>query len=262
MAVHMTAKSFVGMEIRRAREAQKMSRAKLAKTVLVSESLVAAWETGRQAIRPEHIRELIGVLKFDAEMIERIVTELVNGEGVPEWEGRWLAAEKLATSLWSFETTLVNGLLQSPEYAQTVLSSDELIKERLERQQRVLAGDSKPTLVALMDESILRRKVGSAETMAAQLEFLADCAICDNVFIHIVPMDCGICSKFSTPFLIATLDDGRNVAYTDGAISGEVIERPEDIAALRKMFELFRADALRQNETVELIRKVAQQWME
>lgn len=260
MASRVTAKAFVGKEIRRAREAQRLSRVALAETVLVSESLVAAWESGRQAIKPEYIEKLIGVLTFEPDIIVRIVNELVNGEVLPEWEGKWLAAEKDASSLWSFETTLVNGLLQCPEYAQSVLSSEDSLKERLERQRRILTGEARPTLVAVMDESILRRNVGGAEVMQRQLDFLAECAEKDNILLHIVPIEAEICAKFSTPFLIATLSSGRDVAYTDGAISGEIIERPEEIANLRRMFDQFRADALRRSESLELIRRTREQW--
>ena len=81
----------------------------MAETMIVSESLVAAWESGRQAIKPEYIEKLIGVLTFEPDIMVRIVNELVNGEVLPEWEGKWLAAEEDASSLWSFETTLING---------------------------------------------------------------------------------------------------------------------------------------------------------
>lgn len=259
MASRVTAKAFVGKEIRRAREAQRLSRAALAETVLVSESLVAAWESGRQAVKPEYIEKLIDVLTFEPDLIVRIVNELVNGEVLPEWEGKWLAAEKDASSLWSFETTLVNGLLQCPEYAQSVLSSEDSLKERLERQRRILT-EVGPTLVAVMDESVLRRNVGGGEVMPRQLDFLVECAERDNVLLHIVPIEAEICAKFSTPFLIATLSSGRDVAYTDGAISGEIIERPEEIAKLRRMFDQFRADALRRSESLALIRRTREQW--
>jgi DNA-binding transcriptional regulator YiaG len=57
----MTVKTFVGNEIRQAREARGMSRAKLAKPLMVSQSLVEAWETGRQGILPEHMERLLGI---------------------------------------------------------------------------------------------------------------------------------------------------------------------------------------------------------
>ncbi|WP_425550709.1 helix-turn-helix domain-containing protein [Actinoallomurus liliacearum] len=43
----MTARQFVGKEIRRARESKQLTRAELAKTFPVSESLIASWENGR-----------------------------------------------------------------------------------------------------------------------------------------------------------------------------------------------------------------------
>ncbi|MGI5204966.1 helix-turn-helix domain-containing protein [Spirillospora sp. CA-108201] len=257
MASRMTAKTFVGMEIRRAREKRKLSRANLAETVLVSESLVAAWETGRQAIKPEYIRELTKVLDFDQALIERIVTDLMNGEALPEWEGKWLAAEKEASSLWSFEIFVVSGLLQTPEYMGAVLSGEHNVNERLERQE-ILNGSTQ--LVAVMSEAVLRLNVGGPAVMASQLEYLAERATQENVIVQVVPMDSEICSKFRNPFMLATLDDGREVAYADSAISGEVIEQPTETAMLRKIYDRYRSDALRQGESVNLIRRMAEQW--
>jgi ribosome-binding protein aMBF1 (putative translation factor) len=44
---HMTARQFVGKEIRLAREAKGLSRVELAKKFPVSESLIRWWESGR-----------------------------------------------------------------------------------------------------------------------------------------------------------------------------------------------------------------------
>jgi transcriptional regulator with XRE-family HTH domain len=260
MASRVTAKAFVGKEIRRAREAQKLSRAALAELVLVSESLVAAWESGRQAIKPEYIQQLIGILRFDPDIMARIVSELVNGEVLPEWEGKWLAAEKVTAMLWSFEISLIPGLLQVPAYTRAVLSDEQLAKERLER-QKILSGEAPPALVALISETALRLNVGGPEVMHEQLTFLAECAERENIIVSIVPMESEVCAKFTGPFMIASLDNGREVAYADSAINGEVIERPEEIATLRRMFDYFRADALRKRESVNFIRRIAEeQW--
>src|SRR3954447_11483765 len=106
MASRMTAKAFIGSEIRRAREARGISRAKLAKPLMVSESLIVAWESGRVGIVPEHMRRLLGIppegtpgqplLELPPEFVIRMIEELANGEAAPEFEDKWLSAEKLA----------------------------------------------------------------------------------------------------------------------------------------------------------------------
>src|SRR5215475_460914 len=94
----MTARTFVANEIRRARESTspRMSRARLAETLFVSESLVAKWETGRLVPLPEHVERLRGILDLP-EMLVRMIDELVPNEISPEWFGRWSEIERQAT---------------------------------------------------------------------------------------------------------------------------------------------------------------------
>jgi transcriptional regulator with XRE-family HTH domain len=259
MASRMTARRFIGNEIRRAREAKEMSRAAVSKAVVVSESLVAAWESGRQAIKADYMTKLIGVLEFDPEIVVRMVIELVDGEALPEWEDKWKAAETKASSMWSFEVFVIPGLLQTPEYVGAVLSDEDLVKERLER-QKILTSETRPQLVALMSEAVLRLNVGGAETMAAQLDYLAECATRDNIIVQIIPMDSEVCGKFRVPFMVATLEDGTEVAYTDSPITGEVIEGVEELATLRQLFDKFRGHAYPIQQSIDLVRRVAEQW--
>lgn len=272
MASRLTVKAFIGKEIRRAREAKGISRAKLAKPLMVSESLIVAWECGRVGIVPEHMRRLLGIppegtpgqpiLEFPQEVFIRMIEDLMNGEKALEWEGKWHSAEELTRCLYTFDAMVINGLLQCSEYMQAVLPTEEAVKKRLERQRRYLSDDVlvRPRLVALMDESVLLRNVGGPETMARQMAFLLECAKEPNVLMQVVCMKSTVCARYRTPFMLAVLHDGREIAYSDGAISGEVIEQVEDVDILRDRFDRYRVEALRESETIDLIRKEMEQW--
>jgi hypothetical protein len=224
--------------------------------------LVAAWESGRQAVLIEHIVNLVKVLDFGStpDLLMRIVEELVNGETAPEFENKWIEAEKLATAFWTFESGVIPGLLQTPAYARGVLPNEVHVNRRLER-QKILEAETAPMFVAVLSEAILHLAVSSREVMAEQLSLLAECAERENIFIHIVPMSETISGKFTGPFMVATLDDGRSVGYGATAIgSGEVFESPEDIAELRTKFDKFRARALPEQQSTNLIRRITEQW--
>lgn len=270
MASRMTAKAFIGSEIRRAREAAGMSRAKLAKPLMISESLIVAWECGRQGILPEHMKRILGIqpdgthgqplLQFPPEFIIRLIEKLVNGETKPEFENKWLSAEALAACLWCYEVYVITGYLQTRAYARAVLDDEDSLNLRMER-QKILSSVTTPQLVAIISENALRNNVGGRAVMAEQLEHLAGCAEQDNdIIVSIIPADSPICAKFRVPFTIATLDNGKEVAYTNSSIRGEVIEQAEDIITLKKLFDQYRADALRTDESINLIRRIAEQW--
>lgn len=264
---HITARTFVGNEIRRAREEMlpRMSRAKLAEALIVSESLVAKWETGRLVPLPEYVDRLREILALP-DMIVRVINDLVSKEVAPEWFGRWPEIEGQAESLWSFEPSLVPGLLQTEEYARVILRAaclsidfDETLRTRMER-QRILDKEDPPMLVCLIAESVLRHNVGGPKVMHDQLMRLVEYAERDNVIIHVIPDISAACAGFLSGFVVATFG-GDDVAYVDNQLDGETIESAEGIARLRRFFDLFRADALSRTESIDLIRRVAERWI-
>lgn len=242
-----------------------MSRAALGKAVFASESLVTAWEKSRYVPKPDAIDRLEGVLGTRG-VLSRLLEDLVSVTVPLEWFGKWVEIEGRATALWSFELAVVPGLLQTEDYARAVLraanhlaDTEEMVIARMNR-QRILAKEDAPVLVALMDESVLQRNIGGAAVMHDQLLHLAEVAQRDNVVVQIVPLMATVCSGFLGGFVIANFDGGNDVAYVDNQLSGEVVERAEDVVRLRRMFEIFRADALPQRETIELITRAAEQW--
>jgi hypothetical protein len=142
---------------------------------------------------------------------------------------------------------------------QEMLGSEDSVKQRQKRQGRFLDEWGR-TLTALMSESVLRTNVGGPEVMARQMAFLAECAEHEHVLLHVIPMKSRICAEFRAPFMIATLDNGREIAYTDGAVRGAVFEHLEDVIGLRNIFDQLRGEALRQSESVDLIRRIGKEW--
>ena len=263
---NMTARAFLAKEIRHARDAKDMSRAALAAKLYVSESLVAAWESGRIVPRAEQLGQLIEVLEFGPEVISRILEDLVSGEVSPEWTGKWLTIELKAETLLSFEHSIVPGLLQTEEYASEVLKYlhnapfdvKEVLRERMERQQKVLGCDDPPTAVFIMDEQVLRREVGGPEVMSRQLRHLVELAEQPNVIIQVVPAGTGYHPGLAGAFMIAKFDR-TEIAFQDGTVTGQVLEEANQVSALTRKWENIHAAALPQAASIELIAKVAEQ---
>lgn len=263
---HLTPRVFVAKEIRTARAAKGMTPASLAKALFVSESLVRAWEAGRRLPKPEVIGNLETTLDTGG-WLTKIVKELVNASVPLEWFGRWPEIENRTTSLWSVQTTVVPGLLQTEEYAREVLRAahhiadpEEMVASRLDRQQ-VLFKEDPPMLVVLLQESVLRHNVGGPKVMADQLDHLARMAVeHENIILHIIPDRARACAIMIAPFVIASIDGENDVAYVDNQLNGEVIEDVEEVGRLRRMFDILRADAMNRDDSLELIREVAEQW--
>jgi len=243
-----------------AREQQvpKMSRRALGKLVNLTDSAVAAWESGRNIPDPKTLARVERILGTGG-LLQDIVECLVTGEKSPEYMGRWIHVESLAATLLWFEFRVIPGLLQTEDYARAVLRDDLQVKARIER-QKILTKEDPPVLVALIDESVLRRCIGGPAVMREQLKYLEEMARYENVVIHVIKMESPICAQYAGPFILANYNGEAEVGYTDDAISGGVLENSDEVARLRRTFEIFRGYALNEEESIHLIREVAQTW--
>jgi transcriptional regulator with XRE-family HTH domain len=100
---------------------------------------------------------------------------LVAAKVFPSWFRPFAELEKSATSLRSWESSLVPGLLQVEGYARAVLRAareadddaviDQATAARMER-QAILHGDSPPFCWFVIDEAALRRPIGAPAVFA------------------------------------------------------------------------------------------------
>ena len=118
----------------------------------------------------------------------------------PRWFEDWVDAEGRASVLRGWEPLLVPGLLQTPEYARVLFRAwrtdddedkiEQLVAARMDR-QKIFARAGAPSFWAVLDEGVLRRRVGGAKVMHGQLLHLADMAERAAIKIHVIPAEAG-----------------------------------------------------------------------
>ena len=112
----------------------------------------------------------------------------------------FIGLEAEASSIGHLEGICVPGLLQTEEYArqlnvgyQSAIPTPPRVLERLVRvrmrRQELLARDQPPRLSAVIDESVLLRKIGDRDGMNAQLKHLAEVAELPHVELRVLPLD-------------------------------------------------------------------------
>jgi DNA-binding XRE family transcriptional regulator len=251
-------------ELRQMRTARKVTQEDLARAINYSPSMVAMVETGGRK-PPPGFWELVDTALDTGGMFVRMVVRL----GSPQWMREWETAEAQATVLRSFQTTVVPGLLQTEAYARAlaqaggVLTEEEVgqrVAARLERQS-VLARDNPPQFIAVLDEGVLGRPVGGPAVMREQLLHLAKVvAEHPRIRLHVVPSSVGAYLGLGGPFVLATLPDAEDVVYLDNQLKGQVVDRTEDVLAVRTAWESIQGEALPPQQSVELIMGVAETW--
>jgi transcriptional regulator with XRE-family HTH domain len=252
-------------ELRRARSARGLSQDQLAAEVTYSASLITMVETAKRTPSRDFAARCDDILETDG-LLGRILSA-VNLDTAPEWFRPWIALEREATTLRSFQPLLIPGLLQTPDYTRALLGAYELSEEdmdsttasRMERRE-ILFGDQPPSLLALIDEGAVRRPIGGAKVMHEQLIYVIEVAQRPRIRVQIIPSDVGSHPGLLGAFVIASFDGSPDVLYLETVVRGIVSGEPKDVAAAHSAWESLRSDALPRRQSHELIEEVARSW--
>jgi hypothetical protein len=184
----------------------------------------------------------------------------------PAWFKDYVEAEGNARVIRWWEPLLIPGLLQTADYArelfhawQTVADPDALernVSLRLDR-QTIFDRSNPPTLLAVIDEMVLWRCIGSSETMRTQLEFLLDMSMRPNIAVHVVPAGVGAHTGLLGAFIVAELEgESGRVVYLETPDQGLISDAPSLATKILGGFERVRSEALPKGASRDLIRRV------
>ncbi|MDL4775468.1 helix-turn-helix domain-containing protein [Actinomadura xylanilytica] len=256
------ARVFFGTELRRKRDESRLTGKELADTLGCTPQWISTMESGRK-ISEQSAHDLDTFFKLDGhfhrlwKLAKDIELQTVLPPGFSEYE----AQEKRATSYRIFCALLVNGLFQTKDYARSVLgalegsSTSDLIEKRIER-QAILTRDAPPRTWLALDEGVLHRIVGSPEIMREQLQSLIDTSERPNTMLQVVPNRVGYHAGLGGSFTILGFDDDPDIAYTESAGEGLLIERPARVKDKVVRWDLLRGYALPVEESRAMIRTV------
>ncbi|MFI7081950.1 Scr1 family TA system antitoxin-like transcriptional regulator [Micromonospora sp. NPDC049903] len=254
-------------ELRLVRAAADMSQTALAEALSYSAALVAKVETCERKPSLDFARRCDAVFGTDGRF-ERIQRRLSREILVP-WFRDWPGIEAEATALRWFEPLCVPGLLQTEAYARTLLTGgglfaphevEQQVTTRLDR-QTVLTRERPPMFTAVVDEYVLRRRIGGPEVMREQLCHLVKLgATVPRLRIQVVPLSAGAYPGINGPFVIASPPHGEDVVYQEGQLHGQVVDRADYLRQMVEVWESIRGEALSQQQSLDLIAEVAETW--
>lgn len=200
----------LGAWLRRLREEAGISRGGAAAAIRSSESKISRMELGRTMTKARDLADLLTLYGVDGEAERESMQALSQhgcvpawwqayGDAVPAWMKPYLGLEQAATLIRSYDVQFVSGLLQTRDYARAVFSLFRRpLAERAERQlavrmrrQEILRRADPPHLWAVIDEATLRRPVGGAAVMRAQIEHLLEISRLPHVNIQVLRFGAG-----------------------------------------------------------------------
>jgi transcriptional regulator with XRE-family HTH domain len=258
----LTPRVRLGRRLRRLRERKGLSLRQLSERVGgYSHSYLGRVELGEQLPSEALVRMLDEFFETDGVLAELL--EMAHDMAFPDYSWNAFGKEHQAERIQVFNSSFIPSLLQTPEYCRATFrgavpgESAEQLSERVAvrmKRQRILEGEEPPYYWGIMDESALRRTIGGARCMAAQLEHLLQLAARPRVTVQVFPFDRGTHPVLGGSLTLQTLPDGGTIAVAEGFDSGEIVEFPRRLFELTHKFDVIRSLALTSDESCDLIR--------
>ncbi|MFF2726399.1 helix-turn-helix domain-containing protein [Streptomyces sp. NPDC058008] len=182
---------------------------------------------------------------------------------IPETMNLMLTLEDEAVREDHFSCVYVPGLLQTRSYTTALQQANEMRRSAEEidrlvdirmRRQEILSRPDAPHLWAILDESVVRRVMGSPAIMREQLGHLLTSSVSGNVTLQILPFSRGAHSAALGSFVIlGGPEPSLDVVYVDLHVGSLFMEKDVELTRYRLAFEYLRAQALDIEASRELI---------
>lgn len=185
----------------------------------------------------------------------------LGNEGYP-------ALEADAAVVHDYQLGYIPGLLQTADYIRAVSRGtppprteaelDRTVQIRLFRQRR-LTEDPLLELVAIVDETALRRPIGEAEVMRQQLWHLVGQAALPSVCLQVLPTSLGAHQGLSGSFSVLGFADPDEpaIAYVENAVGATHVHKDAEVRGYKLVFDRLRSEALSPHDSVALLERLA-----
>ncbi|MFE7462997.1 Scr1 family TA system antitoxin-like transcriptional regulator [Streptomyces sp. NPDC057499] len=254
-----------GQHLRMLRDGRGWTQDELGERIGCSGTHISAVETGRRPPTRRFAASADRVFgtgdKLERQSQALKYTALL--EGFPEY----VTHEARAAEIRLYEVGVIPGVLQTPEYASVLNTravergaiAAEQAEERVslvEERQVALARTPPPLVFVVLDESCLRRPVGSSAVMKDQLAKLVEFAALPNTTLQVAPFVIGDRRPLSLPLYVLTMPNRSLVSYAESAQRGRLERESASVVPLLTAYHQLQAEALSQAESVAMIKQL------
>jgi transcriptional regulator with XRE-family HTH domain len=257
-------------ELRRLREAAKLTCEEVAEQLECSASKISRIETGRVAVSPRDVRDLLLIYGVTGGQHDSLIQLARDSRRKGWWHaysdsvqphlGTYLELESAASEMRVYRVSRIPGLLQTDDYTRALLATGKVRTPRpdpgqqfaLLAERRRQAEAKPPTVWVVLDEAALRRQVGGPEVTRAQIEHLIELSATPRMFLQVIPFGSGAHVAMDAPFVILAFPDQADpdvvcVGYATGMLW---VEDVMEVCNYNTIFDHLQAAALSFDESV------------
>jgi len=245
----------------------------IARELLCSPPKISRIETGVRPASLRDVRDLCRIYGVDDALRDRLMT-LAREAKQEGWWNRYgdiaidpmIGLEIEAAQISSYESCVIPWMFQTREYARAVIRGilpriadgvmDERVAARLTRQE-IITRESPPHFWSLVDESAIRRRVGSNQVMRDQLKAMVELAAIPNMTLQVVPFSLGAHPGLNNTFTLLEFESAQPPVVSMENMAGSLyLERGSDVDRYREALMYLRAGALDPENSIALIERV------
>ena len=193
----------LGKRLRELRNQHNLTVEEVAKA-FCSATKISRLETGARRPNPRDVRDLCRLYGLDESTTARLM-RLARDAREPGWWTKYedldldpyIGLEQDATAITCFSVYYIPGLLQTADYARAVISAiaPKMAPDILNSASKLgcdassCLDDDPPRYHVLLDEAVLRRRVGGSAVMTAQLDKVLDTQRQAKAIIRVIPFE-------------------------------------------------------------------------
>ncbi|MEU5079457.1 MULTISPECIES: helix-turn-helix domain-containing protein [Streptomyces] len=252
-----------GRLLKRLRAQAGVERAELGRVTGYSAATIASFEQGRRIPNAKFIMQADETLDAKGALTD-FVEEMEKAQ-YPAFFQDAAALEKKAVAVHFFGVQTVPGLLQTEDYARAVFAMrrppldvatiEQRVAARLARQE-IFERKPAPTVTFVMEEAILRQRLGGPAVMRGQLEQILLVGQRPNVQIQVMPHEAEEHPALSGRFTLIETMQGRRMAYVEAYKNSRLFTDRSTVRELEERYGLVRAEALSSRESLALVEKM------
>jgi transcriptional regulator with XRE-family HTH domain len=271
----------LGSELRKLRESQSIKLEDVADRLGLAPSTLSRIETGKAPTRTAYLTSLLELYGVNDQGQRQVLLDMAREGHRKGWWAVWdgvlptgfgifVGLEAEAASLRVYEAQVVHGLLQTEDYARTVMSTvrrqqtaaeiERLVRLRMQRQE-ILHRPDPLELWLILDEAVLQRMAGSSQILHQQLQHLYEASQWSNVTLQVLAFGAGLHPGLGGSFEIIKFPErlDTDVVYTEGVAGQAYIEeRDREVRERAEAFDVLRASALPPADSALLIRSISE----
>nr|WP_225890881.1 helix-turn-helix transcriptional regulator [Streptomyces dioscori] len=254
----------LGKRLRHLREQAGISFEDAARAIEVTPLTVRRIEKAEVGLRIPYVRELLRTYGVPSSEVDDFLTMAreANRPGwwysyrdvLPDWFSAYVSLESEASVIRLYEPHYVPGLLQTHDYAAALMhvgfpnATKEDVARRVDlrlRRQDLLAKSDAPAVWAVLDETVLRRPVGGAEVMRAQIDRLTEALDMPKVRIQILRFSVGAHPGAFGPFHYFRFGFSElpDVVYTESLVGSVYVDQPADVVTYLEVLDRMSVQA-------------------